>query len=350
MARLALHADVRAGQRKFRRVMVERRRLPGRRRMARFARPAEILGKMVWIRRRVKIRIVTLIASRVRKIVVTVRVACLALHADVLAGQRKIRRAMVERRWLPGRRRMALCTVRRKTTLDVVWVCRPGKIRTVATHALRRRTLERSIDVAVRARRGKVRSGEGKRRGIVIETMIPRIRGNAVARDAIGGKSGGRVIWIRRGGVICGMAADAFDGAPPVLIIGGVVVAAFAGQDAVFSQQGKPRLLVPFRHIGDFPRLHGMAVQAIPAKFALMDVVVARRTTGPRVGKFQIGMARHARHRCMLPDKFKAGGRVIEREIVPHLPGIGHVAGLTGEVHRPVGRLLTRCALRPKEE
>ncbi len=54
---------------------------------------------------------VTLVARRIRKLVVAVHVAGLALHGLVKSGQRKFRRRMVERRRLPGERGMTHCAV-----------------------------------------------------------------------------------------------------------------------------------------------------------------------------------------------------------------------------------------------
>ena len=96
MAREALGECVSAGQRKLRRCMIERRRMPAGRRMACLAGMVEISGEMVWICRRFKISLVALVAVRVCESVVPVRMARLAFERSVFTRQRESSRPVVE--------------------------------------------------------------------------------------------------------------------------------------------------------------------------------------------------------------------------------------------------------------
>ena len=98
------HVDMRAGQLERRPVVIERRRLPGRRRVALRTIGAEcalvcVLAAMA----------VHTILRRVLEI--TCRVAAGASHVDVRAGQLEGRLAVTECGWLPGCRRVALHAV-----------------------------------------------------------------------------------------------------------------------------------------------------------------------------------------------------------------------------------------------
>jgi len=83
---------------------------------------------------------------------------------------------MVKRRRVPRRRRMALLAGGREPRLHVVRIGRAVEILHVARTAIRRRSDELVVDVALRARDGDVCAGQRElRKGIVIEgRRIPR--------------------------------------------------------------------------------------------------------------------------------------------------------------------------------
>jgi hypothetical protein len=206
-------------------------------------------------------------------------------------GEREIRRVVVERGGLPCRCRVALHAICREIARDMVRVRRRGEIRLVAAETLRRRPFEFSIDVAIGAGGRKVRAGEGKRRKGMIKTAVPRIRRDGVARNAICGKSGRRMVRICRPCVIGAVTAHAFNRRSTILIVRRIGMARLARQDTVPSEESKPGLFMLLDHVRDLPRLHRMTAQAVFAKLALMHVRVARSAGRAGRGEFQVRVA-----------------------------------------------------------
>lgn len=87
---------------------------------------------MIRIRRVAVIRGVTCIAAVIHNCIVAIRVTRLADCRDVGSGQRKLRRAMIERSWLPGSGRVARLTCLAETSRHVIWIRRPLEIAGVA--------------------------------------------------------------------------------------------------------------------------------------------------------------------------------------------------------------------------
>jgi hypothetical protein len=96
-----------AGQCKFGRAVIERGRQPGRRRMASLASVIQHPRNVIRVRRPSIICRMAWIAIGVDQLVVAVDVAQLTCCGRMCAGQNKSRRAVIERRWFPHRRRVA---------------------------------------------------------------------------------------------------------------------------------------------------------------------------------------------------------------------------------------------------
>lgn len=97
MACRALRGRVFAGERECRDRMIECRRTPCYRRMARLAIMAEIPGNVVRIYRCLEIALMTLVTARIRKLVIAICVAPGALRGRVFPRQRECSRGMIER-------------------------------------------------------------------------------------------------------------------------------------------------------------------------------------------------------------------------------------------------------------
>lgn len=102
MALAAHHGEMRAGERKARAVVVEIGRPPGIKRVAHLAIVREIAGDMVWIRRSLKIHLVTGETIFRCSCELAVNMTLSTLDRAMRSDQRKSRAIMVEARRLPG--------------------------------------------------------------------------------------------------------------------------------------------------------------------------------------------------------------------------------------------------------
>jgi hypothetical protein len=96
--------NMRSRQCKLRCAMVERCGGPGRRGMTRLAYLAKAARSVIRVFCSLEIGGVALIAISVRKLVIAVRMACLAGNGTMSPCQRKFCGVVVKRRWLPRRR------------------------------------------------------------------------------------------------------------------------------------------------------------------------------------------------------------------------------------------------------
>ena len=140
-----------AGQRELRRrVVIELRSRPLRRRMAALAGCREPGGLMVRIDGLVEVRQVAARAVLRRAGELAVDVARGALHRRMLAGQRELRRRVViELRSRPLRRRMAALAGCREPGGLMVRIDGLVEVRQVAGRAVLRRARELAVDVAL---------------------------------------------------------------------------------------------------------------------------------------------------------------------------------------------------------
>ncbi len=114
VARLTRNCHVCTGQRKLRRCVVERGRRPGCRRVALIARLGKIACNVVGICRVLEICLMALKAARICQLIVAIDVTVDARNSDVCAGQRKLRRRVVECGRRPPVHAMAKKAIRRK--------------------------------------------------------------------------------------------------------------------------------------------------------------------------------------------------------------------------------------------
>lgn len=136
----ALHLGVSPSQRKCRLRMIERRRHPGHRGMAKVALLGHASRNVVRIGRPLVILQVARDARCARQVEVPVGVALIALQLRVSTRQRESHRIMIEVRRLPGRGGMALLAGLRDAQRDVVGIARSLVVRQVAAYAGRRRS------------------------------------------------------------------------------------------------------------------------------------------------------------------------------------------------------------------
>ena len=158
----ALHGDVRTRQREARGTMIECRRVPVGRRVTLRAIMVEIAADVVRVCRLLEIRLVTLVAVRVRQLVVAVGVARLALHRNVCPCQREPCRIMIKCRRGPGGRGMALRTVVAEVPGRMVGIERGRKDILMTTEAIHRFPGKHIVSMAARALEGHVSARERK--------------------------------------------------------------------------------------------------------------------------------------------------------------------------------------------
>ena len=122
VARLARCCYVGSREGKLCRTMVEGRRFPHIRRMARLAPMIQHSRNVVWIRWSGIICGMAWIAVGVHKLIVAVYVTRLTRRCRVQAGQRELRRTVIEGRRLPHVHRMARLAETAESTGHVIWI------------------------------------------------------------------------------------------------------------------------------------------------------------------------------------------------------------------------------------
>ena len=173
---------MRARERVARCVMIERRRRPSRRRVARTTVVAEVPRRVVRVRRLHKLRLVTLVAIVEGKLVIVVRMTRLALRRRVCASQWETRKVVIERSPLPRCGCMALSAIVTIVARNMVRVVCVSKIIRMTLKAGQRKILKLIVHMASRACRGRVRTCQSEPGGVVIECRrSPCHRGVACA-------------------------------------------------------------------------------------------------------------------------------------------------------------------------
>jgi hypothetical protein len=108
------------------------------------------------------------------------------------------------------------------------------------------------------------------------------------------------------------MAADAVRRQPLELAYSGVLVTAVAFQHGMRSHQGKAiKVLLDGLH-PDAPAFHRVAAFAASAELAAVNVGVAVRAFGARIGEHQVGVALAAGYSFVHTPQRKAGFIVIK--------------------------------------
>jgi len=164
------------GQREAHRVVVKSRRLPGARGVAHLTVLREASGDVIRIGRGLKILQVAGDTSRAGQVVVVVDVAVEAdtRRIGVRIGQREANRVVVKGRRLPSARGVALLTILREASGDVIRIGRGLKILQVAGDAGGAGQTVVVVDVAIEAdtRRVSVRIGQREAKAGVIELSV----------------------------------------------------------------------------------------------------------------------------------------------------------------------------------
>ena len=139
-------------------VVIKGRWLPYGRTMTRLACMTEAWKNMYRTRRLGVVGLMALIAIGVCKLVVAIDVARLAWGGRVRAGQRELRRTVVECRWLPNRSRVACLANVAESTGYVIRIRRRRKICRMALVATRIGELVVTVDMTRLAWRCRVRA------------------------------------------------------------------------------------------------------------------------------------------------------------------------------------------------
>lgn len=191
MARLARLRLVRSFEREFRARMVEGRRFPRSCSMAFRTVVIEICRNVIRIERLRKIVLVALITTCIGQIVIAVCVALLALRRLMCAGERELRRCMIECRRFPGIHCMTLqtvasepaCRVRRRLCVIVILL--------VALQTIVVDKIVIPIRMALVTGRRQMRSNQREiRRSVIERGRLPSCRCvalGAIVRELTGG-------------------------------------------------------------------------------------------------------------------------------------------------------------------
>jgi len=149
VAVLAGRRRVRSREGKVRGSMIERGWSPGKHRMAARAIVIELSRRVAWRPDVVEIVFVALETIRVRKLVVSIDMTILAINSLVRAFKRKLRGRVIERRGLPGIRRMTGLAVAAELAGRVVRILDGIEILFVTLLAIRVRQRVITANVAI---------------------------------------------------------------------------------------------------------------------------------------------------------------------------------------------------------
>jgi len=116
--------------------MIKRAPIPACCRVTLRAVVTEIARNVVRVRCLLEIRLVALVTLCVRELIVSVDVARLACSGRMRTCQREVGRCMIERRWSPDGRRMALGAFVTEVRRHMVWTRRQLEIRRMALIAI----------------------------------------------------------------------------------------------------------------------------------------------------------------------------------------------------------------------
>ena len=194
MARLTRSADVRAGKRKSRRVMVELRGLPPRCRVTGLALLRESAAHMVRIPRRCEIGQVARHAAHRLAGEDIVAMAALTPSLSMCTREREARDVMIIQCPLPPLCCMAGLAIRGEVCRGMIGIGRSGEIRLMTRHALAWCPFEDLVLVTRNARNGCMRASQRKRGQIMVEPASPCKCRDLMALDAVGGKACCRMV------------------------------------------------------------------------------------------------------------------------------------------------------------
>ncbi len=332
---------VRPGQGKRGRIVVERRTEPRRRRVARLARSGKARRR---VRRILRLREVRLVARQARRrlpLVHAVRVAVVAGGDDMLAREREARGAVVEHAAGPLDGRVARLAGAREARGGMRRRRRCAEVGLVARHALLRATLEDAIRVAIIAHAVGMPVGQLEAGRRVVEGR-PRPLLRPVAVGARLREAGLEVRRVGRRVVLRLVTRSAGHRLADVDL---VVVAIEAGGRLVPPGEGEARLVVVERR----PQPRHRVLVARLAERGEAGRRVRRGTRGV-VGRTmarharlrlplvdEVGVARLAHGRRVLPRQREARGVVVELRPLPARHRMARQAGLTEACGRMLG-------------
>lgn len=294
VAASAGHVDVHAGQLERRPVVIERRRLPRRSRVALRAIGAECALVCVFAAMAVH-------TALWRVLEITARVAAGAGHVDVRAGQLEGRLAVIECGWLPALRRVALRAVGAECAVVRI-------LGAMTVHAILRRILEIIAGVAAGAGHVGVRADQLERRLAVVERgWLPRRR-----RVTLRAGSAERAV-VR---VLATVAVHTVLGRAVKHAVG---VAQSAGHSNVRAGQLECSAVVIKGHL--FPIVGRVALRAIGAELAVVRIVlaVAIHTILRGALEHAVDVASSAGHSNVRARQLKSGSIVIKGGRLPAL-------------------------------
>jgi hypothetical protein len=172
----------------------------------------------------------------------------------------------------------------------------------------------------------------------MIESPAPLKRIEFVAFAAISGEPGEGVTRIPGVVKVRTVTAIARRRGPGVLVVRSPGMAILAVERSMHAEKWKSCRLVSLDHVGDFPRLEGVASNAIRSKLRFVDVNVARTAELSGYLERKIFVAAYAC--CSLVSSFesKSGCGVVEQHIRSHLPRISCVTLLAWDRKRSVRR------------
>ena len=282
---------MRAGQLEPRQTVIELRPLPVRRAVATGAIRREFAGDMVGILRCLVIGDVAGVTVPTRRREHPAAVAGVAVETHVRPRELKRRRAaMVEHGARPRDGRVATGAVLGEARLGMVGIPCGGVLRRVATETILGRSGEYTGLVAGAALNAGMGALQGETRELVVieaqrSPVVHTVALRATQRDS-------RRLVVEGLGlpVVLQVAGDAIRAQTRVLCAGCVPVTGFALRGRVRAQQRKPVLMRSDLLDRALPALHRMALFALGAEFAAMDVGVTVRAFRPDIGEHEPGV------------------------------------------------------------
>lgn len=223
-----------------------------------------------------------------------------------------------------------------KGQLQVAGIVGRHVLRRVAGITTGRSSLEDVVEVAGGARQrgvgpGKRKTGEFK----VIEfSREPRVHGVAV----LAGDWKAQCAMVKIGRQIIALMAGIACGGKAFVLAGGSPFVAFrAVGKGMGSHQGKAVLVVLDHVERDVPTLDGVALLAVSAELAAVNVGVTVGAMGAYIVEHQAGVALRTTNFAVHTPQRITGLIVVEfRQGANWLPAGEGVAVLTGQIHRPV--------------
>ncbi len=207
----------------------------------------------------------------------------------------------------------------------------------MATDTVRRHRLELAADVTLRTVERRMSSGQCESSDRVIELRVKPVVHRGVALLASRGETEGNVIRRFCTGVLAEVAAGAIGGESGVLSGCGILVARIALDQCMRADQRETVLVFTHRLYGTRPALNVVALLALRAHLAPMDIGVAVRAFVSDLGEDRIHVTLRARDALVHASEREVRLTVIELgDVADRLPPGEGVAILTRDIKRSV--------------